>query len=283
MKKTNINAVCITGLERSYLEISRNVKQTISILHSPVVFGVRPRDSWNNVDIRFGAIANQTTCAMPRIPQQFFPPGARLGLKLQLCDLSACEQLMTDYEILHNVTFALVMRLRLDLFWEIIPVLPSKILLDDVFVPKMSHCGGICDKFAIGGRNGMRSYFVRKRWVGALSFSRAFNSEMFLRAIGKQTQIRFHENRDWVFCKFGSKSRKYHSWPECTTRIRARVRCEKLFCDWCGRGCRCVTAFCTAARQQQRTCFLPNASTGKSTYEHRRGFVSPGLAQVFLQ
>lgn len=276
-----MSAACVTGLERSYAEISSNIKATLGILQGAVLFGVNPSRSWNSVDIAFDMVRNQSLCAMERT-RRFYPAGAWQGLQLELCDLSVCEEMLAAYEAARNTAFHTVMRLRLDLFWETIPVLPPMIQPDDVFVPSMSHCNGVCDKFALGGRSGMRSYFVRKRWLSGVSSALSVNSEMLLRAIRKQTQIRFHRRNDWIFCKFGSRIASFRPWSECTRRIRARVRCEKLFCDWCGRGCRCVTAQCSASSQRQRICFQPNASTGKSTYSHRRDYVVPGAAQAFL-
>lgn len=277
-----MSAVCITGLERSYAEISVNVKKTIDVLPNPILFGVNPHNLWKDVDLVFDVLENQTTCTIPRIPY-FFPSRMWKGVEFELCDLYHCEQMISNYELAQTIEFRTVMRLRLDLFWETIPLLPSVIHPNDVFVPKMSHCNGICDKFAIGGRNGMRTYFIRKVWLRTLLPQKSFNSEMLLKMIGLRSKIQFHKETVWMFCKFGSNIRKFHSWSECTKRIRARIKCEKLFCDWCGRGCRCVTSGCTAPSQRQRLCFLPNASTGQSDYTHRPNFVSPGEAQAFLQ
>ena len=56
------------------------------------------------------------------------------------------------YEERERMQFELVMRVRLDLFWETMLPLPRSLGQLEVAVPHMSHCGGINDKFALGGR-----------------------------------------------------------------------------------------------------------------------------------
>ena len=71
-------------------------------------------------------------------------------------------------------------------------------------------------------------------------------------------------------------------WPECTHRIRARIRCTHFFCDWCGKGCRCISPNCAAKHERLGWCFRPDATTGKSTYSTRAGRVL-ATGQLMLQ
>ena len=244
-------AVCITGLERSYAEIASNIDRVIlRVAPRARFFGVRPKGSWDHVTLSFDGLAHQTRCESPA-KNYLYPPRAWSAFIQELCDLKVCEDIISKYEFRKRMQFSAVIRLRLDLFWEAPVHFPTRFHDTDVFVPQMSHCNGVCDKFAFGGRSGMREYLTRIRWVNLTTPKRRINSEMFL---ARTRHISFQIRRDWMFCKFGSNISKFHAWSECTRRIRAHVRCDRLLCDWCGRGCRCATANCTENMLTQHLC-----------------------------
>ena len=295
-------AICMTGLERTYPEIAGNIDEAVlRMTPRPRLFGVRPTGHWPRVQqLHFEAIEDQRPpCWQPsRIPfGRYYPLRAVDGFIRELCDLDHCEQMISAYEQRTGSSFEAVARVRLDLFWETPLQMPKAIGPDDVFVPWMSHCMGRCDKFALGGRSGMRKYLTRVRWLdGRHNFSGRVNSEVFLRRVGVLTGVNFKVEASWMFCKFGynksasaaglsqsaetsmstsnrTKPTPFRGWPECTHRIRARIRCTHFFCDWCGKGCRCISPDCAAKHERLGWCFRPDAATGKGTYSTRAGRV----------
>ena len=56
-------AICITGLQRTYPEIGRNIERVL--LHRtdrPYLFGVRPAGMWPDVKLRFDVVEDQRHC-----------------------------------------------------------------------------------------------------------------------------------------------------------------------------------------------------------------------------
>ena len=149
------------------------------------------------------------------------------------------------------------MRLRLDLFWENRPQLPSTFQSNTVHVPRMSRCGGVCDKFAVGDRVGMQKYFTRMKWFH-WNFRKHHDSESYLSATSRLSQYRIVRH-DWMFCKYGSWPR---AWRECTQRVRLRQRCEGMTCGWCSQGCRCWNSTCTTASNYLKPRSKPSSKPG---------------------
>ena len=127
---TRVHGVCITGLERSYPEFSRNVHYSLSNFYSGwrgvdgggddataalpleqsvAFFGVRPRnDSWATVRTDLPALAGesiQTPCGLGRAP--WFSAWAKTTTQKvtygfsfiqMMCDLRACHELVLAHE-----------------------------------------------------------------------------------------------------------------------------------------------------------------------------------------
>ena len=69
-------AICITGLQRTYPEIGRNIERVL--LHRtdrPYLFGVRPAGMWPDVKLRFDVVEDQREplVRFEEIPFKFFP------------------------------------------------------------------------------------------------------------------------------------------------------------------------------------------------------------------
>ena len=147
---------------------------------------------------------------------------------------------------------------------------------DEIALPAMSACGGVCDKFAIGGRHAMRAYLSRLDDVERIFFDPRrrrdrLNSERVLDEALRLHGVTVRSDPLFMFCKFGKRSRHhFRPWPECTRRIGAdllRHAPPRLV----RKGCRCVSASPWALAS--RTCFLPSSPTGRSDYAHRAGGV----------
>ena len=137
-------AVCITGLERSFPEFSGNLRVSLETLlgarsaygklRLPLdavadLFGVRPEhDPWGTVRVTLPILraeAVQTKCGVP-VPGWFSAYARTFSAKLQfavsfvqsLCDLAVCEAMLTREEDRRRAAYKSVVRLRLDLAWE---------------------------------------------------------------------------------------------------------------------------------------------------------------------
>lgn len=204
---TQIHGVCITGLERSYPEISHNIHYSLSNLyrawqsgsnpatlsqynqdgvssswqleHSVAFFGVRPaNDSWPTVRTDLPALSGesiQTPCGPRR--SAWFTAWARtatmkytygLSFAQMMCDLRACHQLVLEHENKVGRRFETLARLRLDLAWETPLVMPERILPNTVYTSRMNAKTGINDKWALGRRDAMAVYLERARLIPLL-------------------------------------------------------------------------------------------------------------------
>ena len=168
------HAACLTGLERSYPEIAGNVHVSLSSLFGGLqhvaLFGVRPaQDPWNAVhkNMHLKREVVQTPCGV-ELPRWYtangkFVPRVANNFVQSLCDLAACDDLLTEQEALLGQLYVQVARVRLDIAWEL-PLTTDGLLPlrhDAVYVPRMNAKGGICDKFAFGLRAPMRAYLRR--------------------------------------------------------------------------------------------------------------------------
>ena len=173
-------AICVTGFEHAFGEIEANVQAAIETLatnHRRLhVFGVVPRNaSWAQVErmlARKGWRDDATIEAQqPRgsltAPFNFWPQRKGRSFMLELHDCAQCERMMADREQAGGFTFDVVVRLRLDTYFEVpLSGVPAAIADDELHVPFMSRCGGVNDKFAVGGRGAMRAYLTRLRRLG---------------------------------------------------------------------------------------------------------------------
>ena len=135
------HAVCVTGLEREYPEISRNIDRAIfGLLNRTAaqtvtrVFGVRPpNDNWTHAmaALRFEAVGLQSWsyCYPADMPLPFWFTCSRNGgtsrmgvctrsFMQVMCDLEQCERLIATHEAQVGQPFDFVTRIRLDVAWE---------------------------------------------------------------------------------------------------------------------------------------------------------------------
>lgn len=269
-------AICITGLQRVWPEVGQNIERALlRRTDRPYLFGVRPAGMWPDVKLRFDVVEDQRKpmVGFEEVPFKFFPRRSGVGFVRELSDLAHCEEMIAGYEQRVDISFQLVMRVRLDLFWETMFSLPPTIGGKEVVVPYMSHCSGANDKFAIGGRAGMHAYLTRVRWLRR-NFSRSVNSEMYLQITAKLSSYRFQRKADWMFCKFGKNrshwkhttlddpnSNSMGAWEECTYRIRQALPCERMVCKFCAGGCRCFNKNnCPKKAEEALLCYKKNAT-----------------------
>ena len=264
-------AICLTGRERQLALIRSNVGSVLRSIfdfgsEGAHVFAVQPVDDhWANVkQLLFERHLNSSTTIERQrsqnltAPAAFRPKSAGRGFVVEIGDCAHCQDMIDAYEAQHGVVFDVVARMRTDLSWEILPAMPPARLLaaGHVHFPWMSHCKGWNDKFAVGARDVMRRYLRRKDHIN-YNVRSAYYSEQFLRhVLPKNVQV--HQHKSWMFCKTGriSPNRsakantmdwwKYsrNAWPECSLRHMGRIACERLVCDWCGRGCACYNDTC---------------------------------------
>lgn len=190
----HVHAVCITGLQRSYPEISHNIHYSLSNLYSGWsdaqsggssqaqqawnleehvgFFGVRPaNDSWATVRTDLPPLLGesiQTPCGLKRAP--WFSAYAKtshqkviysFSFVQMMCDLKACHRLVQAHEQKVGRDFVTVARLRLDLAWETPLIMPPVLRPNAVYSARMNTKVGVNDKWAIGLRAPMASYLNR--------------------------------------------------------------------------------------------------------------------------
>lgn len=194
---TRIHGVCITGLERSYPEFSHNVHYSLSNLYAGwrgvdgdgdaaaaplplnravAFFGIRPaNDSWSTVRTDLPPLAGeaiQTPCGLGRAP--WFTAWAKTGTQKvtygfsfiqMMCDLRACHQLVLEHERRVGRSLVTLARLRLDLAWETPLVMPPRLEPNTVYSSRMNTKTGMNDKWALGRRDAMSTYFERVRLI----------------------------------------------------------------------------------------------------------------------
>ena len=194
------HAVCITGLERSYPEISHNIHYSLSNFYSGwraqhngdpgpsgggtaasdkwrleehvAFFGVRPaNDSWPTVRTDLPPLAGesiQTPCGIPRTA--WFSAYAKTHVQRitygnsfvqMMCDLKACHTLIQAHEQRFAHRFLTIARLRLDLAWETPLRMPPELKPNTVYTSRMNTKSGLNDKWGIGRREAMAVYLNR--------------------------------------------------------------------------------------------------------------------------
>ena len=191
---TQQHAVVITGLQRSYSEISHNIHFSLSNLYSGwgnrdatngapfdlgqsvAFFGVRPaNDSWPVVRTDLPPLMGesiQTPCGLARAP--WFSAWAKTTTQRvtystsfvqMMCDLRAGHELILAHEKRVGREFETVARLRLDLAWETPLVMPPEIAPNTVYTSRMNTKAGLNDKWALGRRAPMATYLDRVRLI----------------------------------------------------------------------------------------------------------------------
>lgn len=178
------HAVCVTGLQRSFPEISGNIRRSLEELYDAraqlattvAFFGVRPaNDSWHEVREALPPLTNETLqrpCGA-KSPAWFSvyarSHSARVGFQrafvMSLCDMAICLRELVEVHEAHAMggrRFLTLARLRLDLAWEVPLRMPNGGLLPHaVYVPRMNAKAGINDKWALGHRLPMGVYLAR--------------------------------------------------------------------------------------------------------------------------
>ena len=223
-------AVCVTGLERTFKETHKSIFK--NVLHSGkfLFFGIALYD-WKIIvyKLNFTRIIQQSPCYI-KTSENFIPKFASKNHQRNMCNQAGCKRIILEHETQNKIVFDRIMYLRPDLYWETTISLP-KCSPYEIHVPAFNHCGGICDKFAIGGRKAMYIYFDRGKHVWKTK-KKYFSEHFLLNSVKTQNIIRHH---DWIFCKF-----KRFGWKQCTNRIKLEYNCTFGFsCPWCGSGCSC--------------------------------------------
>ena len=222
------------------------------------IFGVRPeQDSWVQVYrmLRQTALISKTTVEKQvftnlTVPPGYYPQRSGRGFMIELWDCAHCADMIKAKEASIGWQFELVVRLRLDLFWEYLPPMPRTFEAGQVHLPSMSKCRGYNDKFAIGDRIGMERYLMRVHKL-PYTIGGKFASEEYLKRSLAGLRVKAHY--DWMFCKMGRatnlstwRQTSSNMWLECSARIVQGLRCERMVCGWCGQGCRCWNSTCTS-------------------------------------
>jgi len=278
-------AVCILGLQRSFGLIAGNTAQfleQLKLMGTVHIFGVQPvNDKWPQVLglLKKTALLENATIEPQMLvnltpPARFTPQRSGRSFMIELWDCAHCFDMLNASEARFGRQYDVVARLRLDLYWELLPPMPSVVRSQHVHVPAMSGCQGLNDKFALGGRVGMELYLTR---VHRLPFGPrdakhgSFQSEKYLSMALRGASVVRHG--DWMFCKVGdatNMSRYFPSnmWLECSLRILFRMRCERFNCGWCGQGCRCWNSTCTSSIREtvvsgRRLCHSFNSTAAK--------------------
>ena len=179
--------MCITGLQRSYVEFPLNVRAALRGLYAPTplesvaLFGVRPeKDAWASVRVHLPPLANETLqrpCGYH--PPAWFSAYARtnagrvqfaFNFVQSMCDMDACMHLIENHEqtVRGGELFSTIARLRLDLAWEAVLRMPRGGLQPaTVHLPRMNAKAGVNDKWALGTRDAMKVYLTRLHAISA--------------------------------------------------------------------------------------------------------------------
>lgn len=269
------HAVCVTGQERSFLEIGANIREGVltMLAGSVTFFGVRPRnETWAQINRLlpmarvetqrgpcWSARAANTTFGWMHCDFRYRTGDCRLNFLQSLCDLRQCEELISDHEAKGRGgrAFDAVTRLRPDLFWEAALEMPTP-LPNTVFVPAMDSPSGVNDHLAFGERGAMRKYLRRVDHVEhALRLpptkTRAIHgsgSEGFLELVLNEEKVEVRRLPEWTYCPHTRRDLKRKSGEAgCIGRVRCRVRCASLWCPSDGiKGgeCECFDRPCAA-------------------------------------
>ena len=292
------HAVCVTGLERSFVAIGDNVRQGIlRFLGTPSIkfFGVRPRqDNWTMIRQLFPVTENQIelqtwcyssdaelnlTSTWQHCDARARAHDCRRAFLQALCDLAHCEAMIRAHELSRRGHFKTITRLRPDLFWEAVVEAPVIDVIDNttVYVPASDSQGGINDHLAYGGRWAMQQYLTRGRYImTAPTLAKTLkgsewnmkhlrrglkgaNTEQFLQLTLRLDGVRGVPMRDWMYCYYRGKPH----WSDthgCVGRTRCRSPCRSLHCDRSG----ARSGECACSNQ---TCAEVRAS-GRGPFRH---------------
>lgn len=269
------HGVCLTGLERSFSEVGSNIVTALyHLLATPSssvsLFGVRPaNDSWIHVraELSFERLEVQAACEVG-VPawygcQAHGRGDCRHNFVQELCDLEACERMISSHERATGVAFDTITRLRADAYWEARWSFPARLGAREVIVPAMdSGPSGVNDHLAFGGREGMRVLLLRSRQLHLNLTANDFRllgitrpgkfkmfSEMYLRLVLARGGVEVVRSSKWMYCLHTKKALlDQRGVYGCIARLRARRRCVSLAC---GRSdvkywCHCFNDTCAA-------------------------------------
>ena len=269
-------AVCLTGLERSFAEIGLNVREGLfTLLNSSRTvsfFGVRPiNDEWKEIPALlplhgiavqqpcWSAAAQNNTIAWMHCDMRLRKGDCRLAFLQALCDMEACERLISENERSLGRRFDLVVRLRADLFWEARVSMPPQLAPNTIYVPAMDTPGGdigfpgtgINDHLAYGERGAMAKYLTRMRHISREGIRKSLDkggSEQYLAHSLRWDDIRVKRLQEWMYCPHTPRNllrRAQHA--GCISRVRCRTSCHSLFCPHAAAKadqCECLDTSC---------------------------------------
>ena len=221
------HAICVTGLQRSYPEISGNVVTSLESLYggpaafasNVAIFGVRPENnSWAKVYDTMPPLANETL----QRPCGTYPKmhwfsvyhrsasayvGFLKAFQMSLCDMRIClMDLVEPHELHHGRKFHTLARLRLDLAWEAPLRMPAGgFLPHTVYLPRMNGKAGFDDKFAMGLRRPMGVYLSRVEDFAVANrlynYSRVNVGPMTSFACGASDDGQGKRTENWLWCR----------------------------------------------------------------------------------
>lgn len=174
----------------------------------------------------------------------------RVSFIQTMCDLKACLRMVSSFESHNGMQFATITKLRPDVFWETAFDLPA-VQANTVYVPGIDAAGGVNDKLAVGGREAMRSYLSRYKYVKnatAMAASvkirlQSGSTEMFLAAALRTEQVQVRRELAWVHCMHNRKMLLMRFGRRgCIARVRCRTPCESLLVP--GPGIKAGSATC---------------------------------------
>ena len=270
----NRHAICLTGSERSFVEIGQNVREgTLRSLGTAAVtlFGVRPpHEDWTTIRRLLPmyegihTLQQQQPCftdAMLNLTKSWLhcnfhgrTGDCRASALQELCDLARCDAMIRAIEDARGLSFDTVTRLRADLFWEAHIQLPASPSDRTVYVPEPDSQGGANDHLAFGARAPMARYLNRlehiMRAADVVVRRKLSNTESFLAFAMKHEGITVVRVREWAYCAHTRKALlDYYGIRGCIGRVRCRTRCQALTCSRGGQksgNCDCLDAPCAA-------------------------------------
>ena len=270
--------VCLTGLQRSFPEIAHSVKDGTYQLAGPdsqlTFFGVKPpEDDWSFVaqQLPLSAMEPQVQCdpAVSWLMERYYhcdgksrggASGCRHSFLQEICDLDHCWRMMQAHEAQHQFRWDALMRIRLDVLWEVRPTLPHTFESNEIFVPWMDSASGVNDHVASGGRDAMVSFLSRKRHLNStevwqkssiaslhrnyertkMAASRPrITAEKYLHVVLLQDGIKIRQLDQLAYCLHTRKALLEQGTHGCIARARARTECQSLVCyngmrqNWC--------------------------------------------------
>ena len=289
---TPLHAVCITGQERSFGEIGANVREgVLRMLGTPRVafFGVKPvNDPWTGLQklLPLTTVIAQHKCWDAEdlsVTVRWVHcdmrgrSDCRVSFIQTMCDLKACLRMVSSFESHNGMQFATITKLRPDVFWETAFDLPE-VQANTVYVPGIDAAGGVNDKLAVGGREAMRSYLSRYKYVkNATAMAASVNirlqsgsTEMFLAAALRTEQVQVRREIAWVHCMHNRKMLLMNFGRRgCIARVRCRTPCESLLVPGPGikaGSATCHNVTCAAMRRADTVGSIPMKKNGDSGF-----------------